>query len=208
MTPEARTDAIAFALATISARPGIPQQALRALVAEHLGGDTPAWTDATMITLADEVAPVLRQSHRDNAVQVAFEDDKQGFRNSVMTQENPWITAGDPLRVAALAQWMRLIAITAGGTGAEICSEEPINFVWAQRLADHGKDLLSKWGQGDTPEARAAIIARVDGYDKTKAALAFDCLDAEIAARAAGTYQTPEEHQRAVDVDKFNVDNA
>ena len=94
MTPEIRSAAIAFAMATIAADPGIRVQALRAEIAAHLGGDTFAWTDAVRIGSTYEVRAARLEANHMDEINDAFAADRQMFVDSIALGaviDNPWV---------------------------------------------------------------------------------------------------------------------
>lgn len=113
MTNETRSAAIAFALATIAADPGIRHQALRAEIAEYLGGDTFAWTDAVRVKNSDSVQQALLNANRMDEINDAFAADQQMYVDSIASGaviDNPWVLDldGDGLVDAGRAEALDL----------------------------------------------------------------------------------------------------
>ena len=140
MTPEIRSAAIAFALAAISADPGIRVQALRAEIAAHLGGDTSAWINAVRIGHSDEVRAARLQANHMDDINTAFANDQQMFVDSIASGaviDNPWVLDldGDSVADAGRADALDLrIFVIATSHQGDATRDGNADGVWS--LAD------------------------------------------------------------------------
>lgn len=158
------------------------------------------WGEATDVCLQQEVRDASLAALREDAVQKAFAQDKADWRETQDAggiQDNPWVLFDSSARKAALLDRMKVLALSHGGTGVETCAPEPIGYVEAHQLAEAARAWLA---QGKTA-AEAETLPNSD--DVFYMRLAFQHLTVEDAAIAAGTYKSPAEIQRDIQVAKF-----
>lgn len=162
------------------------------------------WGEATDICLMQEVLDASRAAIQADTVQKAFAQDKQDWRDTLDSggnQDNPWVLFDSATRKQALADRMRVIALSHGGAGTETCAPEPIGYVEAHQLAIAGRSWLM---QGKTA---VDIETLANSDDVFYMRLAMQYLAAEDAAVAAGTFKAPAQVQRDIAVAKFNATN-
>lgn len=163
------------------------------------------WGEATDVCLLQDVLDASRAAIQADTVQKAFAQDKQDWRDTQDAggiQDNPWVLFDSSARKAELLNRMRVIALSHGGTGTETCDPEPIGYVEAHQLAVAGRSWLL---QGKTA---ADVETLPNSDDVFYMRLAMQCLAAEDAAIAAGTFKAPDVIQREIAVAKFNAREA
>jgi hypothetical protein len=158
------------------------------------------WGEATDVCLIQEVRDASLAALREDAVQKAFAADKQMWRDTQDAsgiQDNPWVLFDSSLRKQALADRMKVIALSNGGTGYEACPEEPIGYVESHQLAEAARTWLA------SGKTAADVDMQANSDDIFYMRLAMQHYAIEETAIAAGTFKGPGAIQREIQVAKF-----
>ena len=124
LTPEVLAAATAEALATVAANPAIDGQALREHMHGYFHGDTwNGWGEATAVCLQQVVIDAVLDGNKTSTINTAFMEDQQMFLDSIAAGaniDNPWETHGDAGRIDALNTRIWVLAVSHGGSAAEV----------------------------------------------------------------------------------------